>query len=97
MITHIKAVCKNTDWEYVGALLRPHGPAFRAMFKEGHPVQDVLEAAKKAGKELARTGKMNEKTLNIISRELLPLETYVEITNANFKKTLNKLESANGN
>ena len=97
LITHVQAICKNASWEYAGALLRPHGPAFRAMLKEGYPVQDVLNAAKKAGKELAKTGKMNKEALKIISRELLPLEMYVETTNASFKNALDKLKPAKGN
>jgi phosphoenolpyruvate synthase/pyruvate phosphate dikinase len=88
---HMQAICKNTCWEYAGALLRPHGEALGYMIRNGLPVQDVLDAAKNAGKELVKTGKINEENLKIVSRNLVPLETYVEMTNKGFKRTLDRL------
>jgi hypothetical protein len=90
MIVHMRAICKNAGWKYSGALLRPHGPAFSYMLRKGYPVQDVLEAAKKAGKELAKNGRMDKETLKTISRELVSLNEYVEMTNQGFKKALDK-------
>jgi len=63
------------------------------MLKKGYPVQDVIEAAKNAGKEIIKYGRMKEETLKAVSRELLPLETYVEILNKSFKKVLDRLKS----
>jgi multimeric flavodoxin WrbA len=91
LVLHVQAICKNACWEYAGALLRPHGEALSYMIKKGFPVQDVLTAAKNAGKELAKTGKMSEENLKTISRELVPLDTYVEMTNRGFKQALDKL------
>jgi len=96
LVAHVKAICRNAHWDYAGALLRPHGPAFGYMLRKGYTVQDVLEAAKNAGKELVQTGKMSEETLRIVSRELLPLDMYVRITNEGFKKALDKLEVLTG-
>jgi len=62
------------------------------MLKKGMPVQDVIEAAKKAGKELVRSGRMKEETLKIVSRELAPLEVFVSKMNRDFKRALDKLE-----
>ena len=86
LIAHAKAICKNTSWEYAGALLRPHGPALGYMLRKGYPVQDVLDAAKKAGKELAKNGKISEETLKTIGRELVPLNDYIKILNQGFEK-----------
>jgi multimeric flavodoxin WrbA len=91
LVMHIKAICKNTCWEYVGALLRPHGEAFGYMVRHGVEIQDVLTAAKNAGRELAKTGKISEENLRTVSRELVPLETYVEMTNRGFKQALDRL------
>jgi multimeric flavodoxin WrbA len=91
LVTHVQAICKNTCWEYAGALLRPHGEALGYMIKKGFPVQDVLTAAKNAGKELARNGRISEQNMKTVSRELVPLRTYVEITNRGFKQALNRL------
>jgi len=91
LVTHVQAICKNACWECAGALLRPHGEALGYMIRKGFPVQDVLAAAKNAGKELAKTGKISEQDMKTVSRELVPLNTFVEITNRGFKQALEKL------
>jgi multimeric flavodoxin WrbA len=91
LVMHVQAICKNACWEYVGALLRPHGEALGYMIKNRLPVQDVLAATRNAGKELAKTGKISEQNMKTVSRELVPLDTYVEITNKGFKQALDKL------
>lgn len=63
------------------------------MVKMGGPVNDVLEAAKEAGRQLVRDGKMSKETLRIVSRELLPLETYVQRANQHFQQKLDALEN----
>ena len=86
LIVQVKAICKNASWEYVGALLRPHGPALGYMLRKGYPVQDVVDAAKTAGKELAKNGQISEETVKIVSRELVPLNDYIQILNQGFEK-----------
>lgn len=88
LVMHVKAICQNFSWEFAGALLRPHGEALGYMVRYGLEVQDVLTAAKNAGKELARTGTISEENLNVIRRELVPLETYAKIVNNSFKQQL---------
>ena len=95
LLVHVKAICKNADWEYAGAVLRPHGGVLEYMLKKGYPAQDIVEAAKKAGKEIMKYGEMKEETLKTVSRELLPQEYFVEILNRNFKKALDKLKRGN--
>jgi len=91
LLMHIQAICKNACWQFAGALLRPHGEAFGYMIRKEISVQDIIDAAKNAGKELAKTGKISEKNLKVVSRDLVPLETYVEMTNKAFKQALDKL------
>lgn len=88
LLVHMKAVSKNMGGEFAGALLRPHGPALKEMMEMGGPVDDIFEAAKEAGRELVEDGKMSAKTLKVVSRELLPLEMYVEIVNQRFQEEL---------
>lgn len=88
LVIHIQALCKNACWEFADALSRSHGEAFGYMIRRGIPVPDILNPAKNAGKELVRTGKISEENLKIVSRDLVPLETYVEMTNKGFKKPL---------
>ena len=92
LLVHMKAICKNFAREFAGALLRPGGPALKSMIEMGAPVHDVLEAAKEAGHQLVGYGRMSTETLSIVSRELLPLEMFVQIVNQRFQQVLDALE-----
>lgn len=83
LVLHIEAASRNMDREFSGALLRPHGPAFAVMLERRMPVDDILEAAREAGRQLVRDGRMSPGTLAGVSRELLPLEMYAKIVNEN--------------
>jgi multimeric flavodoxin WrbA len=88
LLMHMKAVSKNMGSEFAGALLRPHGPALKGMMKMGRPADDIFEAAKEAGRQLVGDRRMSVETLKVVSRELLPLELYVEIVNQRFQEEL---------
>jgi len=90
LVMHMKAICKNACWEYTGALLRPHGDALGYMVENGPSVEDVLTAAKNAGRELAKTGRLGEENLKVVSRELCPLELYVKMVNRGFKQEIDR-------
>jgi multimeric flavodoxin WrbA len=81
LVMHMQAISRNLGREFSGALLRPHGPALKAMINQRMPVNDVLEAAKEAGRQLIEDGRMKVDTLKIVSRELLPQQMYVNIAN----------------
>ena len=49
------------------------------MIDSCNQTDDVLEAARNAGCELIEHGKILPKTLNDVSRELVPLESYVRV------------------
>jgi multimeric flavodoxin WrbA len=73
VVVHIaQELAENTSVEFAGAVLRPH--AF-LMGSEGELSADgksVLDAARKAGYELAKEGAMADATLDAISRPLIP-------------------------
>jgi multimeric flavodoxin WrbA len=81
LVGHAKAIARNLDAAFAGALLRPHGPAFKAMLDRHLPVTDVLDAARDAGRQLAATGSISPDTLSIVSRPLLPRDQYVALAN----------------
>jgi multimeric flavodoxin WrbA len=87
-VFHMKAACKNMNRTFAGALVRPCAHTFQAMIAMGGPVKDIIEAAKEAGRQLVRDGEMSEETLNIISRELMPLEPFLQMANQTFKQLL---------
>ncbi len=88
LIVHMKAACRNMSREFAGALLRPHG---EAMQKLGMSLDDVFGAAREAGRQLVRDGKILAETLATVSRELMPLETYMVGANQYFQRRLDKL------
>jgi multimeric flavodoxin WrbA len=91
LVVHMQAVGRNLGREFAGALLRPHGPALKAMMNQGMPVNDVLDAAKEAGRQLVEDGRMKPETLKIVSRELVSLQTYVNIANQHAQEMLSAL------
>lgn len=58
----------------------------------GVPVDDIFEAAKEAGRQLVEEGRMSPETLKVVSRELVPLEMYIQIANQRFQEALDALE-----
>jgi multimeric flavodoxin WrbA len=90
LIVHVKKLCQDPPMEYAGALLRPHGEALRAMLDMGAPVGDIIEAARESGRQLIADGKMSQATLDIISRNLLPVEVYVKMANEQFRRVMAK-------
>jgi len=67
-------LAEDASVEFAGAVIRPH--AF-LMKKEGKLTRDgqvVIEAARKAGKELAQNGAISQETFEAISRPLISEE-----------------------
>jgi multimeric flavodoxin WrbA len=81
LVSHAQAIARNLNMAFAGALLRPHGPAFRAMLKLHAPVTDVTDAARDAGRQLVETGSIAPETQDTVSRPLLPRDQYVAIAN----------------
>jgi multimeric flavodoxin WrbA len=92
LLVYMKAYCKNASSEFSGALLRPHGEAMGPMIEMGEHIDDIFKAAKEAGYQLVKEGKMSIDTLKIVGRELLPLEMYIQIINQSFREALNALK-----
>jgi multimeric flavodoxin WrbA len=92
LLVHLKAICKNTCAEFAGALLRPHGEAMPGMLEMGAPIGDIFEAAKEAGRQLVTEQKMSPETLDIVSRDLLPRDMYIQMVNQYFQQTLDALK-----
>jgi hypothetical protein len=70
--------------EFAGALLRPMAEGMKEMIKAGETglVEGIFQAAKDAGRDLARGGKISEETLASVSRELMPRDAYYKAAQA---------------
>jgi multimeric flavodoxin WrbA len=92
LLVHMMAICKNTYAEFAGALLRPHGEAMSILLGMGEAIGDIFEAAKEAGRQLVKEQKMSRETLDIVSRDLLPRDMYIQMVNQYFQQTLDALK-----
>ncbi len=68
----------ETNTEFVGALLRPMAEGMREMIKAGETrsIDEITKAAKEAGRQLVKEGKISEDIQKKISRELMPRDAY---------------------
>ena len=94
LIVHVEAICRNLKGQLAGALLRPHGGALKRMLEMGVDLEDIIEAARDAGRQLIRDGRISEETLETVSRDLLSREDYLSIANDNFRQALEAAKAA---
>ncbi len=94
LVVHMEAICRNMGAEFAGALLRPQGPAMKPMLEIGGLVEDVIEAARDAGRQLVRDGAIRQETLDTVSRDLMPLEDYMKMANQSFQQALDALPAS---
>jgi multimeric flavodoxin WrbA len=93
LLYHIKAICRNMDAEFAGAVFRPGAPGMEsAAMLHPFKTRKIKKAIKEAGKEFATAGKIRTETSMAISQELFTREQYVKEGNKTFKKILDKLE-----
>ena len=78
LVAHVKAMAKNMDREYAGAVLRPHG----WVLAEARDAREgVYGAAREAGRQLARDGRMSPATLRAVGRPLLTKRQLMDANN----------------
>ncbi|MCK5561763.1 MAG: flavodoxin family protein, partial [Thermoplasmata archaeon] len=88
MLNQIMAISKNINREFAGALLRPHGAVLKYMIRNYESVKDILNAARKAGHELVKDGKISQDTMAMVGYELMSREEYINLINENMKQTM---------
>jgi multimeric flavodoxin WrbA len=86
LVTQMKAIYARPDGntEFVGALLRPGADAIQEMMKgDGATIlKSIFEAAKEAGRQLVKEGKISEDVLKEVSKKLLSDEEYKKAANS---------------
>ena len=92
LVHHVKAISKNMNAEFVGALLRPVGSSLLGLKRLGIEVDDVLAAAKQAGFEVVQKGRISKETMKIVSRELVPRADYIRGVNEGFKRQIDEVQ-----
>jgi len=80
MLMQMKAIYTRQDGsnDFAGALLRPMAEGVKEMVKAGETelVEGIFQAAREAGRELAKEGTISEKLQKQVSRELMPRDAY---------------------
>ena len=75
VLVHItEEFAKNANIAFAGAILRPHAFLMKKGDKLTEDGKVILNEVKKAGNELIKEGRINKKTLETISRPLVPEE-----------------------
>jgi type III secretion system FlhB-like substrate exporter len=64
--------------EFVGALLRPMAEGMKEMIKAGETglANEIIQAAKEAGSQLAKEGRISEEIQKKVSKALMPRDAY---------------------
>lgn len=80
LLAQMKAIYDRPDGnsEFAGALLRPMADGMREMIKAGETrlAEGVFQAAKEAGCQLVREGRISEELLKEVSKALMPRDAY---------------------
>jgi multimeric flavodoxin WrbA len=72
----VDELAEDISVEFTGALLRPHAYYMR---EDNKKTRNILKAAKQAGYQLVKKGKMSSEILKIVGSELMSLEEYLKI------------------
>jgi multimeric flavodoxin WrbA len=79
LITHVKAISKNMNREFVGSLLRPYAWIIEPGIERGAQLGFILEAVKEAGYQLVLEGKMREETIAAVASEIVPRDEVIRM------------------
>ena len=80
LLLQMKAIYTRPDEssDFAGALLRPMADGMKEMIKAGETrlVEGIFQAAREAGRQLAKEGMISEELQKKVSRELMPRDAY---------------------
>jgi hypothetical protein len=79
----VEGIAKDVGVEFSGPVIRPH--AF-VMDREKDKSEEILDAARRAGAQLVREGRMSAETLDIISQPLVSEEDLRDEYNKMYRK-----------
>ena len=69
----VKELAKDTNVEFAGAVIRPHASI---MTENKEKAEKIFAAARQAGYQLVKEGRMSKDLLKIISQPLISEEKY---------------------
>jgi hypothetical protein len=81
LVYMINVLCKKIDVEFGGAVLRPRSGIYQDMLEKDNSVSDIIDAIRRAGFELIKSGIIRAETLGIIGRPLVLKNEFLSIYN----------------
>ena len=97
LVSQMKAIYARPggNTEFAGALLRPGAdPMWDMMKGDGAAaLTSIFVAAKEAGRQLVKEGKISEKILNDVSKKFMPEEEYKKAANAMMEEIRKSIKS----
>ena len=81
LVDHIKRICKNFQTDYLGAILRPFSYLLNLEAMMPDAVKSVKEAAKQAGRELAKNKGILPETLEAVAHNPIPKDFFNQSAN----------------
>ncbi len=94
VIESIKRACMNLYIEYKGHLLRPGSHFMRLREKYAIEIDIVLKAAKRAGEEIVKYGRVSEETTLKVAVPFCNKEEFIENTNKLWDMFINKAKKS---
>ncbi len=90
LVFHCRRMCENFHAEYLGHILRPHGPVMRFTEMLSRELASIMEAVRMAGREVCVFGKLSEQTMAAVSAPIVSRTAYIEGVNVYWKQELAK-------
>lgn len=90
LVAHFKAIAKNMDMEYIGALLRPSGVIMDLAGPQR--VEAIEKAIRRAGYEVIAEGAMSPQALKVAAEEIMPVAEFMNIANAGVEAMIEQKE-----
>ncbi len=97
LLNWIESLIRNGLFDFAGALLRPHANVFHPIYKTKLDVDDILQAANDAGRQLITEGKISKQTLSIVSRDILSRDDYIKTANQFIQEEINRNKAGAAN
>lgn len=84
LVMHCRRISLNMHAQYLGHILRPHGPLVRYRDLMPETVDGILREITRAGMEIVTSGKLSQATMDAVSAELVPKDMYMQTVNAHW-------------
>ncbi|MGD9818209.1 MAG: flavodoxin family protein [Desulfomonilaceae bacterium] len=93
LVFHCKRMCQNFHADYIGHILRPHGPIMHYSDMLVTEINKVIDAVIMAGEEVAKTGSLTQSSMQAVSAPIIPRTAYIEGVNVYWKQELAKINN----